>query len=96
MIAESSSKRVKRRVLISVVVVLAGGYVTDYLVLHYRGQPRGSVIIQRYDAIAEKNNKTEFDFEAPITQSCVHSVFPHMGYEPCWYLARHSEQRINY
>jgi len=87
---------VKRRILIAVVVVLVCGYVTDDLVLHHRRQPLGSVMIQRYDAIAEKNNKTEFDFEAPITQGCVHSVFPHMGYEPCWYLARHSEQRINY
>jgi hypothetical protein len=28
--------------------------------------------------------------------TCVHSLFPHMGYQPCWYLSRHSEQRTNY
>jgi hypothetical protein len=56
----------------------------------------GTVTIQRYDAISEKNNKTEFDFESPITVTCVHSLFPHMGYQPCWYLSRHSEQRTNY
>ena len=86
----------KLRILIAGFVVLAFGYVSDYLVLHCRRQPLGSVTIQRYDAIAEKNNKTEFYFEAPISEACVHSLFPHMGYEPCWYLARHSEQRINY
>jgi hypothetical protein len=52
--------------------------------------------VQRYDAISEKNNKTEFVYEDPVTEPCVNSLFPHMGYAPCWYLKRHSEQRINY
>lgn len=59
-------------------------------------QTLGTVTVQRYDAIAEKNGKTEFAFEDPVVQPCVHSLFPQMGYTPCWYLSRHSEQRINY
>lgn len=86
----------KLRILIAALVTLAFGYGADDVVLHYRRQPLGSVTIQRYDAIAEKNNKTEFAFETPVTETCVHSLFPHLGYKPCWYLARHSEQRINY
>jgi hypothetical protein len=75
-------------------------YVADDLSVRYRvprgRQPFGTVTIRRYDAISEKNNKTEFVFENPVTVTCVHSFFPHMGYQPCWYLSRHAEQRINY
>jgi hypothetical protein len=90
----------KLRILIVALVSLAIVYLGDGLSVRYRipkgRQPLGTVTVQRYDAIPEKNGKTEFAFEDPITQTCVHSLFPHMGYLPCWYLGRHSEQRINY
>jgi hypothetical protein len=63
---------------------------------HFRRQPFGSVVVSRYDAIPQKNGKTEFVFEQPTTQPCVHALFPHSGYQTCWYLSRHTEQRINY
>jgi hypothetical protein len=88
------------RILTIAFVLLAIVYLCDDLAVRYRiprsREPLGVVTIQRYDAISEKNNKTEFDFESPITVTCVHSLFPHMGYQPCWYLSRHSEQRTNY
>jgi hypothetical protein len=90
----------KLRISTIAFVLLAIVYLCDDLAVRYRiprsREPLGRVTIQRYDAISEKNNKTEFDFESPITVTCVHSLFPHMGYQPCWYLSRHSKQRINY
>lgn len=90
----------KVRILIGAVLTIAVVYAGDDLSVRYRipksRQPLGSVTIQRYDAISEKNGKTEFAFEEPVTQTCVHALFPHLGYLPCWYLSRHSEQRINY
>jgi hypothetical protein len=90
----------KVRVLIIALGFLATVYAGDDLSVRYHiprsRQPFGSVTIQRYDAISEKNNKTEFVYEDPIVQTCVHSLFPHLGYTPCWYLNRHREQRVNY
>ena len=90
----------KLRILTIAFILLAIAYLCDDLAVRYRiprsREPLGTVTVQRYDAISEKNNKTEFDFESPITVTCVHSLFPHMGYQPCWYLSRHSEQRTNY
>lgn len=90
----------KLRILVVAVVSLVIVYVGDDLSVRYRipkgRQPLGTVTIQRYDAIPEKNGKTEFAFENPVIQTCVYSLFPHLGYQPCWYLGRHSEQRINY
>ena len=87
----------------SLIIALAASailYVADDLSVRYGipgGRARfGTVTVQRYDAISEKSNRTEFIFENPLTLTCVHSLFPHMGYQPCWYLSRHTEQRINY
>jgi hypothetical protein len=82
--------------LIGFLVVIASLYLGDDLQLHFRRDALGTVLVERYDAIPEKNGKTEFAFEEPTNQTCVHALFPHQGYPTCWYLSRHSEQRINF
>jgi len=81
-------------------LALGLAYAADDLSMRYRiprsRQPFATVIVRRYDAISEKNNKTEFVYEDPVNETCVRSLVPHLGYAPCWYLSRHSEQRISY
>jgi len=86
----------KLRLVLATAALLVLIYLADGLVLHFRHEPFGSVVVSRYDAIPEKNGKTEFVFEQPTTQPCVHALFPHSGYPTCWYLSRHTEQRISY
>lgn len=52
--------------------------------------------VEVVDQIPQKGNKAEYVPEAPQTQTCVRSVFPHLGDEPCWYLRRHTQQQVNY
>jgi len=88
-----------KRVLMVAVLVLLILYVGDYLSVQYRipnGRPQfGVVKIQRYYAVALKSGKTEFMFLAPRNQMCVHSLFPHFGYSPCWYLSRRNVERVD-
>jgi hypothetical protein len=90
----------KLRILMFALCLLGIVYFCDDLSVRYHiprtRQSYGTVTVQRFAAIPEKNGKTEFAVEGPVTQTCVHSLFPHLGYQPCWYLSRHSEQRINY
>ena len=90
----------KLRIFILGVVSLAVVYAGEDVSVRYRipanRQALGTVTVQRYDAIPEKNGKVEFAFEEPVTRTCVRSLFPHLGYPPCWYLSRHAEQRVNY
>lgn len=61
------------------------------------GAPRGpldTVQIQRTYQIPHKDGRAEFAFAEPQSVTCVHSIFPHLGYSPCWYLKRHSKQTI--
>jgi hypothetical protein len=91
-----------KRLLITAIAALlalsALTFVADYSVLRYRiatnRNPYGSVTVYVYYSVAEKNNKTEFLSSHKENDTCVHSLFPHMGLPPCWYLTRHTEQRI--
>ena len=77
-------------------VILYGG---DWLSLRYRVWRHedvfGSVSVTAEYVIHEKNGKTEYQFAQPQDQMCVHAVFPHFGYSPCWYVSRHQEKRID-
>ena len=74
-------------------------YISDYALIRYRmaknRSPFGTVPVQRYYAVPQKNRKTEFYFDQPQDQSCIHSLFPHFGYSPCWYLNRKRVKQIN-
>ena len=80
-------------------ILLAGFvFLGDYLAVRFPGSrnPFGSVDVQPYYAIHLKNKKTEFDFDVPPqTNVCVRSLFPHLGYPPCWYASRKTSQRID-
>jgi len=74
-------------------------YAVDYAVFRYRvaanRQPFGQITVSSYDAVLQKNGKTQFIFNPPELQTCVHSLFPHAGFVPCWYLQRHTEPRTD-
>lgn len=75
------------------------GYAVDSVVFRYRvsanRQPFGEITVNSYDAVQQKNGKTEFIFNPPEAQTCVNALFPHDGFVPCWYLQRHTEPRTN-
>lgn len=73
-------------------VVTYGG---DYALVRFRREPTGVVTVRRYYAIQEKANRVEYVFDKEENQTCVQSLFPHLGFTPCWYLSRHTEQREN-
>jgi hypothetical protein len=85
--------------LLLLLVVFAALYAADYGFLQIRvarnREPFGTVTVHRYYAVQKKNGKTEFMFDPPQDQQCVHSIFPHLGYPPCWRLERNPEQKVN-
>ncbi|HYB62197.1 MAG TPA: hypothetical protein VEH50_12060 [Methylomirabilota bacterium] len=82
---------------LSAAALLYGG---DYLVVRFKmSQPKfgnafGSVRLQPIYAVAQKNGKSELYLGNPETDTCVHSIFPHFGYAPCWYLNRKKNEMI--
>jgi hypothetical protein len=88
-----------RRLVAIVLLVAALAYLADYFSLRYGipgGRPQfGTVTVQRSYAVRLKNKKTEYMFDAPREEPCVHSVFPQLGAAPCWYLERHRQQQVD-
>jgi hypothetical protein len=84
--------------LMSVAVLLLVLYIADYSLFRFRVATNrnvlGTITVDRFYSIAEKNNRTEFNFAGSVTQTCVHALFPHVGDSPCWYASRHRVQRI--
>ncbi len=90
--------KIARRVIVLLALLLALTYVCDYLLLRHKvskNQAFGTITVQRYYSIKQKNGKTEFSTADPEDVPCVNSLFPHSGYAPCWYLRRHAEKEID-
>jgi len=88
-----------RYILIGLAMALCAVYAGDYVSLRFaipNGRAQfGTVQVRREYAIAEKNNKVEFQFDPLQDQACVNSLFPHFGDAPCWYLLRHPLVQID-
>jgi hypothetical protein len=94
----ASLRKQLQRVAVAGLALLLLLYAGDDFWVRYRmrspkqGNPLDSVI--SYYATALKNGKIEVFYDQPITRMCVHSIFPHLGYMPCWYLRRSAITRI--
>jgi hypothetical protein len=84
-----------KRIATAAVVLLIVLYVGDYIVVRLRSDPTGTCQITKLYAVLQKDGKTEYEAGEPETQTCVNSIFPHLGYGPCWYLKRHRTEQIN-
>lgn len=71
---------------------LAVLYMCDYGVARLR--PTGNVDVQIMWAIKQKDNRIDYELGDTETRPCVHSLLPHLGYAPCWYLTGHRNQTI--
>jgi hypothetical protein len=98
-----SLKILSKRILVAAVSLLALVYSGDYLFVRIRmmhpkpADPFESIKNLRVLAIPEKNGKTEYEVDAQNpeqTVTCVHSLFPHSGFSPCWYVKPRINQPI--
>lgn len=91
--------RILRRILFASLLTAAVVYVADYLVLRYRmarnQAPFSTVTVRPYYAVPRKDHKVEFLFADPQDETCVNSLLPHLGDNPCWYLRRNKERRVD-
>lgn len=92
-------RKIIKRTLAFAVFLLCVLYAGDYLSVRFRipsnREPLGTVNVQTTYAVKQKDGKTEFYFNPPRNQTCVNSIFPHLGYTPCWYLRRNRKQQIS-
>ncbi len=92
-----------RRAAVLAVALAAVVYAGDYAVVRLRaayprlGNAFGAVQMVRLLAIPLKNGRVDYELDAQqpeATVTCVRALFPHLGYQPCWYVRRQSQKLI--
>jgi hypothetical protein len=86
--------RAARFVLLALVLLYAGDYLSARFRLPGGRQTLGSVDVQLMWAIKQKNGRIDYELGDTETRPCLYSLFPHLGYTPCWYLSQHKNQVI--
>ena len=91
--------RIAARGLTLLISLLAALYVGDYGVAKYRISTNRSaaleaVRVQPMYVIPHKDSRAEYVFGEPQMQTCVHAIFPHFGYSPCWYVKNHAQPTV--
>jgi hypothetical protein len=88
-----------KRLLLTAGAFLAVVYAGDYALLRYRVSANSAafdtVTVKPYYAVPRKDNKLEYLPDDPQDETCVNSLFPHLGDSPCWYLRTHTKQRVD-
>ncbi len=87
------------RALLAVCLAAALAFAIDAALLRYRASTNrhafSTVTVHPYYSFPRKDKKLELLFEDPRDETCANSLFPQMGYSPCWYLRRHLDQVQN-
>lgn len=96
-------RKIVNRCLAALLLAIAIVYAVDFVSFHIRmihpkpADPLETVTATRVLAIDEKGGKTEYtidQLQPEQTGICAHSLFPHAGDPPCWYLKRKFSQPI--
>jgi hypothetical protein len=87
-------RKISLAALIALGSLFIAVYAGDYLVLRYRmaehGPDAATSGVPTFYAAPLKNGRLSVYYDQPQTQTCVRSIFPWLGYEPCWYVRRHT------
>jgi len=88
------SKRIAIIVLGTIAICYAADYTVLQLKMHQNNGADALGSVTSYYGTALKDGKMEIFTDQPQTETCVHSLFPHSGYRPCWYASRNNVKPI--
>lgn len=86
-----------KRTVLALLLVAAVAYAVDFLSLRLQVPRRpmvGAITVHMTYAVKLKNGTTEYDDAGDRDVACANSLFPQLGYQPCWYTNRHTDQQI--
>jgi hypothetical protein len=75
-------------------LVYAGDYAAVRIPLPKSRAAYDTVTVRPEYDVGLKSGKSDIYILDSQQQTCVKSLFPHLGYPPCWYLRKHTHPRI--
>jgi len=86
-------------VVLIIILTVAAVYAVDFLSIRVPIPPSrqtlGKVRVRPEWVVRLKNGKDDISFGDPEVDTCSNSLFPQMGYTPCWYMQRHQNKEID-
>lgn len=92
-------KKIVVRGTIGLLALALVAYVVDAIQVRVRLATEGPA--KAYDTVTVlyaaglKGSKYEIYTDQPDTETCTRTLFPQMGYSPCWYLREHSMKMLD-
>lgn len=87
-----------RRGFTILVLALLALYAGDFISARYRipgnRQTLDTVQVQTLWAIKQKDGRLDYEPGDFGPQTCIRSLFPQLGYTPCWYLTKHRNKIV--
>jgi hypothetical protein len=80
--------------LLALVLIYAGDFVSARYRIPGNRQTLETVQVQTMWAIKQKNGRIDYSLGDTNPQTCIRSLFPQLGYTPCWYLTRHTHKIV--
>ena len=84
-------RRIGELVLAALVLLYAG----DFVVAHARRDATGQIVVHQFYAVRLKGKKVEYMPLEDANETCSRSIFPQMGYRPCWWVSGHRTRQID-
>jgi hypothetical protein len=92
-------KKIIVRGVIGLVVAAVIAYVVDAIQVRVRLAAGGAAnaygTVTVLYAAGLKGSKYEIYTDQPDVETCTRTLFPQMGYLPCWYLRKHSMKMLD-
>jgi hypothetical protein len=92
-------RRLLSNIALALCVLFVALFAGDSLVLRYRFAAHGvssvTARVTTFDAALMKDSKYSVFGDQPQTETCVRSIFPWLGLDPCWYVRRHDVKILN-
>ena len=82
--------------LITAALLYGGDFAWVRLRMANHQNPLDSLQVRTLLAVPLKNNRVEYIPGAAETRTCVQSLFPQLGVQPCWYLSRHTHRVVEF
>lgn len=76
------------------VLLYAGDYVSARFRIPANRQTLDTVQVQIMWAVKQKDGRIEYSLGDTDNETCIRSLFPQLGYTPCWYLSKHTNKVI--
>lgn len=87
-----------QRIILGVFAFAFLVYASDYAVLRFKvSRNNGATAFGTVTVVygtPTKDGRVEIFTDQSQTVTCVNSLFPHLGYNPCWYVRKNQMQEI--